>query len=309
MSHTAATCTLPTPQAGQAFTNVSALEAGNLVLPTQYLVAGDAPDEFIDCPSLAFVLTHSKTGTRVVFDLGVRRNIESLPPSLHDYIYKQGEGEGKKGCAVYVEQTADESLIKGGVTPDQIEVIIISHLHFDHIGDASPFTKATFVIGEESKDILTSGYPIDPKSQILADSVPLERTRFLSPSDFSTSIGPFPHALNYFGDGSLYVIDTPGHLPGHINVLARTSSDGAWILLGGDAAHDFRLITGEREVAYFNDGGVVRCVHANKEVADESIRRIGKLLGIPRVQILIAHDYNWYNANKGGKAFFPGTIP
>ena len=93
-------------------------------------------------------------------------------------------------------------------------------------------------------------------------------------------------------------------------MLARMSPDGAWIHLGGDAAHHFCLLTGERQVAYsVNAGGAVRCVHVNREVAEESIRRIGKLLDISRVQVLIAHDVDWYDANKGGDAFFPGTIP
>ena len=109
-------------------------------------------------------------------------------------------------------------------------------------------------------------------------------------------------------------------------MLTRTSPDGAWIHLGGDAAHHFCLLTGEGQVAssvfstvitwcrsashfFVVAAGAVRCVHVNREVAEESIRRIGKLLDISRVQVLIAHDFNWYNANKGGGSFFPGTIP
>ncbi|KIJ65714.1 hypothetical protein HYDPIDRAFT_110862 [Hydnomerulius pinastri MD-312] len=309
MSQEDATLILPAPQTDQAFMNVSALEAGNLTVPMDFIVAGYGPDDYVDTPSLAFVLIHAKTGVRIVFDLGVRRDIEALPPALQAFVARQGETEKKGGCRVRTEQTVDESLVKGGVTPDQIEAVIISHLHFDHTGDHTPFTKATFVLGEDCKDILASGYPNDPNSHFLVDSAPFERTRFLSRSDFSISIGPFPHALDYFGDGSMYVIDSPGHLGGHVNVLARTSSDGAWIYLGGDSAHDFRLITGEREMAYsVTDTGVVRCAHVNREVAEETIRRIGKLLKLPRVQVLIAHDYDWYNANRGGVAFFPGII-
>ncbi|KIJ65713.1 hypothetical protein HYDPIDRAFT_110861 [Hydnomerulius pinastri MD-312] len=303
------TYALPAPQTDQAFMNVSALEAGNINIPLDFLVAGYGPDDLVDAPSLAFVLTHAKTGARIMFDLGIRRDIEALPPEVQAFVFREEDGQGRSGISVRTEHTVHKSLIKAGLPPDQIEAVIVSHLHWDHIGDHSPFTKATFVVGEDCRDILTSGYPINPKSQFLADSVPLERTRFLSRSDFITSIGPFPHALDYFGDGSMYVIDSPGHLGGHVNVLARTSSDGAWILLGGDSAHDFRLITGEREVAYsVNDTGVVRCAHINREVAEETIRRIGKLLKLPRVQVLIAHDYNWYNTNKGGAAFFPGAI-
>ena len=78
------------------------------------------------------------------------------------------------------------------------------------MGDPRPFTKATFVIGEECKTLLETGYPVNPESECVSesDAVPAERTRFLSQLDFDMSIGPFPHALDYFGDGGMYVVDT-----------------------------------------------------------------------------------------------------
>lgn len=57
------------------------------------------------------------------------------------------------------------------------------------------------------------------------------------------AIGPYPRAMDIFGDGSMYIIDASGHVDGHINILARTSPDGAWILLGADSAHHPDLIT------------------------------------------------------------------
>lgn len=51
------------------------------------------------------------------------------------------------------------------------------------------------------------------------------------------SIGNFP-AVDYFGDGSLYLLDSPGHAIGHLCALARTTtSPDTFILMGGDACH------------------------------------------------------------------------
>lgn len=53
----------------------------------------------------------------------------------------------------------------------------------------------------------------------------------------SLSIGGF-QAHDYFGDGSFYLLDSPGHAVGHLCGLARTtSSPDTFVLLGGDVCH------------------------------------------------------------------------
>ncbi|KAF7330833.1 N-acyl homoserine lactonase AttM [Mycena venus] len=295
---------LPAPGTSQAYMDVSALEAGIITLPMALYIKGAPQTEVAVCPSIAFVLRHSVSGKQLVFDLGIPRNTESLPPAVKGVIAKY--------IPVQVPQDAAESLKKGGLDPADVETVILSHLHFDHIGDHSPFTKATFVIGGEVKDELFAGFPHTPTSDILATSVPLDRTRFLSASEFTTSIGPFPKAIDYFGDGSLYLVDAAGHMSGHINAFARTSSDGSWIYLGSDTAHDVRLLTGEKEVGEVSDPrtpGTMLCAHVNKEVAITHIERVGSLMKVPGVHVLVAHDWRWYEENKGGDAYFPGKIP
>lgn len=63
-----------------------------------------------------------------------------------------------------------------------------------------------------------------------------------------------------------------GHVDGHVNILARTSSDGTWIL---------RIDANTCSAM---------CAHEDKEVAEENIRKIRMLLEVPRVQVLIAND-------------------
>lgn len=43
-------------------------------------------------------------------------------------------------------------------------------------------------------------------------------------------------AVDFFGDGSFYLLDTPGHTIGHLAGLARTTPD-TFILMGGDLCH------------------------------------------------------------------------
>jgi len=184
------------------------------------------------------------------------------------------------------------------------------------VGDHKQFPNATFILGEGAQTVLANATGLkDPNNPgaaaVLPGCVPLERSTFLPSSLFTENIGGFPAAFDYYGDGSLYIIDSPGHLGGHINILARTSAEGSWIYLGGDTCHDLRLLTGEKEIFFETDadGRVFGCIHEDKDVAAEHIRRVGELRRMNEVHVLVAHDYEWYNANKGGSAFLPGRIP
>jgi glyoxylase-like metal-dependent hydrolase (beta-lactamase superfamily II) len=80
------------------------------------------------------------------------------------------------------------------------------------------------------------GYPKNEKSPVLEadyEGRELREIRF----DQGLKIGRFD-AFDYFGDGSFYLLDSPGHTVGHICGLARvTSSPNSFILMGGDACH------------------------------------------------------------------------
>ncbi|KAI0823287.1 Metallo-hydrolase/oxidoreductase [Trametes gibbosa] len=291
---------LPPPQSKQPFMTVSAIEAGYLELRLRLFVAGSGPNESAMCPSLSFSLRHSATGEHLLFDLGIRRNLETHPPAVRQL---------NAGREVIVRQTAEESLRNGGVDPADVKTIIISHLHFDHVGDSACFPNATFLLGGEAKGLLAHAYPANPSSPCLQTAVPLDRTRFLT-SEFTQSIGPFPRAYDYFGDGSLYIIDAPGHLPGHINVLARTDTTGSWIYLAGDTTHDARILRGEREAAVaLQPDGQVRCIHSDQAQAEDHVRRVRTLLDEPRILVLLAHDFRWLQENVDKDVFLPGFIP
>ncbi|KAJ2991091.1 hypothetical protein NUW54_g8287 [Trametes sanguinea] len=206
---------LPEPLPDQPFIEVSALEAGFLELRMRLFVSGSGPTESKMCPSLSFLLRHSSTKETLVFDLGIRRNLETHPPAVRQL---------NAGRTVVVPRTVAESLQKGGVDSKDIKTVILSHLHFDQyvsgltwirqnadialhsVGDASLFPRATFILGGDAKEFLAQrSYPTDPDSLCLGNAVPLERTLFLD-KEFTRAIGPFPRAYDYFGDGNLYII-------------------------------------------------------------------------------------------------------
>jgi hypothetical protein len=114
----------------------------------------------------------------------------------------------------------------------------------------------------------------------------------------------------------VYVLDSPGHLYGHVNLLAR-SANGKWVYLGGDCCHDPRILSGDQGIALYDDGcGGLRSVHVDTEVARGTIGNIRKLLNKGnvfeeggkevQVEVVVAHDKGWMERN--GSRFFPGIL-
>ncbi|EIW74030.1 Metallo-hydrolase oxidoreductase [Coniophora puteana RWD-64-598 SS2] len=279
--------TLPAPRPNQAYLEVSALDGGRFSYPAWWILEGipKTSTERIHAPSLAFFLRHSQSGKQVLYDLGLPKDLSVLPSQLPEYVI----GKGK-----FVELPEDNSdvqdaLKRGGADLADVDAIFISHVHWDHLGDHRSFIKAKFVLGDASETLVTGEEHPQHKSGIVPPkALPTERVEYVA--DWNTTIGGLK-ASDYFGDGSLYVIDTPGHLQGHIALLARTSADGSWILLAGDAAHHKCILHLEKDFAYHDDGkGDVFCMHVEPDVTRDTIKKLKVFADTPRVHVQIAHE-------------------
>ncbi|VDC06379.1 unnamed protein product [Peniophora sp. CBMAI 1063] len=297
------TSDLPPPSEDQAYCTVSAIEAGILSLPSSFVFDPQDVDPASrwDVPCFAFLVQHSATKKYILFDLGFRKDYERLPPECVAAL--------KHGAPIRVSAHLDDKLRNGGLDPAAVGQIILSHAHCDHHGDPSRFPHAEIVVHPNTTETVNKGYPLDSKSQIAQDLLPPERTRALDESAWAP-LGPFSRAHDFFGDGSVYVVDAPGHFPGHVNLLARTSSDGAWLYLAGDACHDWRLLRGEMRMAMGKDAhGHAYCLmHTDHSEAVKTIANIRSLVEMPRVRVLLAHDVPWWDETKGDKGFWPDTI-
>lgn len=188
-------------------------------------------ETFKDCPSLSFLLEHP-SGRRLIWDLGIRKDYQNYAPSIANYI-------PTTNYTFDVTQNVADILIEGGINLSSVEAIIWSHWHWDHIGDPSTFPASTdLVVGPGFKEGLLPGAPANPTAPIQESDYEGRTLREISFEDSSLKIGRFS-AYDYFGDGSFYLLDSPGHAVGHLCGLARTttSSEDTFILLGGDVCH------------------------------------------------------------------------
>ncbi|MCJ1272061.1 hypothetical protein MMC22_011968 [Lobaria immixta] len=186
---------------------------------------------FMDCPAYSFLIEHASSGQKFLFDLGVRKDWENLAPVLANHIKEEK-------WQITVEKGVAEILEEGGVKPKDINGIIWSHHHYDHTGDPSTFPHSTdLIVGPGFKEAFTPGYPSNPESPIKDTDLDGRTVREVSFAESSLRLGRF-RALDWFGDGSFYFLDSPGHTATHICALCRvTTAPSTFIFLGGDCAH------------------------------------------------------------------------
>jgi glyoxylase-like metal-dependent hydrolase (beta-lactamase superfamily II) len=126
------------------------------------------------------------------------------------------------------------------VRPDQIELIGISHWHFDHTGQAGRFPKAKLLIGRGDLEHLRNRGPG------VNDAAVSAMAHWLTGGG---QVEPVAGDHDVFGDGRVMMLKMPGHTPGHSSLLVRLASGP--VLLTGDLYH-FTEQVANRGVPPFN---------------------------------------------------------
>ncbi|KAI0111255.1 beta-lactamase-like protein [Nemania sp. FL0031] len=185
----------------------------------------------MDLCSYAFLITHNQLDRRVLFDLGIRKDWENLIPATVRRLKETG-------VIVTVEKKLVDILRDGGTDPSKIEAVVWSHIHWDHTGNLADLPATTkLIVGPEIKNRFMPGWPRVPDAHFHESDVAGRLITGLEADNFNIDIGGL-RGHDYFGDGSFYILDAPGHSLGHINALARTSADPeTFVLLAADSVH------------------------------------------------------------------------
>lgn len=151
-----------------------------------------------------------------------------------DLIWDTGLTEALAGAPVEsdVERyslpvTPTAQLAQLGLTPADIEYVSISHSHADHSGNLDLFTGSTWIVDpDERAYMFDARHRADPRDFQNYDQMENATTRLIeSDTDYDV-----------FGDGSVTIIQTPGHTPGHTILRVNLANAGP-VLLTGDMWH------------------------------------------------------------------------
>lgn len=162
--------------------------------------------------SPCFVIRHPK-GT-LLWNTGIGDEIAAL---------KDG---GMLGTlfAVRLKQTLASQLQQIGLAPADIDFVAFSHFHGDHTGNAKNYPGATWIVNQAEVDAIRANPPIVFANDAFKNALAAARQQVIRGDH------------DVFGDGTVRILKTPGHTPGHQSLLLQLPKTG-WVLLSGDLYH------------------------------------------------------------------------
>ena len=191
---------------------------------------GVPKETWIAAPIGAFLLEHP-VGGPVLVDTGMHPVVAVDPK----------RNLGRLGAAIVrIDILEDENvparLRRWGVDAEDVTLVLMTHLHPDHTSAMSEFPAARFVTTHDEWRAAT-GRAATLRGYIGAH-LP-DRSSF----ELVDISGGEPHeglsrTLDYFGDGSVRLVSTPGHTAGHLSVLVETDRGPVFLL--GDVVYTLR---------------------------------------------------------------------
>jgi N-acyl homoserine lactone hydrolase len=139
------------------------------------------------------------------------------------------------------EREVGPQLLKLGIRPDDVRTVILSHLHTDHAGGLHHFPKSKILVSEHELAIAKGfagrlrGYVPNRWPQWF-----VPRSIFFEPK----ALGPFDRSHRVTSDGTVVVVPTPGHTPGHVSVVVVDGDVNYF--LAGDTTYTQQSLVDER---------------------------------------------------------------
>jgi len=142
-------------------------------------------------------------------------------------------GIGAKDRGVYPNGILPTSLHAAGIAPEDVDIVLITHLHIDHVGWNTVardgrfvplFPRARYTIVRREWEYWTQPEIAAQNAYIQDSVVPLKDTGQLDLIEDETTITP-----------EIVTFPTPGHTPAHVSV--GIVSQGEHALITGDVTH------------------------------------------------------------------------
>lgn len=245
------------------------LSGGKLRMRRSIYFPDAGRDETIELPVSCLLMRH-KQGN-VLFDTGCHPSIAENPEARWGSVAKYMTPIMPPGDNVLT------GLKAVGLGPDDIDVVVCSHLHTDHCGCNEFFRKSTIVVHARELDAARAP---DAAGYFAAD--------WDHPIPMKTIDGQF----DLFGDGTIVLVPLPGHTPGTVGALVKLDRSGEFLLTSDAVSIRENL---DKNIVPKNTKNAEEFLNSFEE-----IRRIEKA----GATVICSHDEaQWNSLRKGMDAY------
>lgn len=198
---------------------------------------------WVEVPITFYVLEH-RDGL-VLFDAGMDPAIGTDPNYISSAI---GRFFLRRLFRFHIgpEDSLTKKLEVLGYATADVRKVIVSHLHFDHIGGIAEVPQAELLISRDEWQQLSGPHP--ERDFILREHIELPGAKWcqidFAPTD-DPFLAPFGGCYDMMGDGSMILLPTPGHTPGSMSMLARSKGFPP-LLFVGDLTYDVDMLMNDQ---------------------------------------------------------------
>jgi len=197
--------------------------------PRRVVVSGAGRGK-LRLPAMFAVIRHPERGV-ILYDTGYSTGFYDATASFPYRIMRYFTPVEITG-----ECNADRQLERAGIAPHEVKYIILGHGHADHVPGAAFFPGARIILNRKEWEamqgpawkLFTSAY-LKSLYQDLPNQIQL-----LDFEQADKRVEPFGKALDLWGDGSMTLVRLPGHTPGQMGLMVKSSA-GKELFFIGDA--------------------------------------------------------------------------
>jgi N-acyl homoserine lactone hydrolase len=186
----------------------------------------------------------------------------------------------------HLDRSLTDQLAEIGLKPREVGFVAVSHTHGDHIGNMGLFPDSTILMQQaEYTWIHSADGPNDNLHKLMA----LARKLLGTPKNLKLIDGD----TDVFGDGSVTLVSTPGHTPGHQSLLVHLKNAG-FIILSGDVVHLHDNF----------EKNIVPALNTDKRASIASMQKIRQIIARYNATLFINHDKKQTETLKLTPAFY-----
>ena len=167
-----------------------------------------------------------------------------------------------------------DGLARHGVAPEDVDLVVHTHLHVDHVGWDGSFPNARYLVHEDDWTFFMDDESLAQRPHLREKVLPLANVELVSGE---TEVAP-----------GVRLLPTPGHTPGHVSLRI-----GTVVMLGDVVVHELQVA--DPDVLYVSD-------HDPGQAAATRRRFLGELAD-EEVDVIASHFHGTGRFERSGKGF------